>query len=343
MLFDALINVCANDHTTTPQPKLSNQAPVSSLLVALVGGGGKSSTAFRLAQQAQSRGMKVLITTTTKMYLPSESQCDTIIDIENLIYQIDSVSDFLDTSSESDTGNKKSAIGSHLNIAESAASETLTYCDINSASRSISSTHYTPLSFLPASLCFCYQNKLELIENKDKNTKEIKVSGLSFVEIEMIKNAAIFDLIIIEADGAKHLPIKAPSRHEPCIPPNVDIVIAVTGCEVINQEIEPALVHRWTDFQYITQCQAGDKLAHQVLARLIAHKDGMFKQVPTSARRVWLINKVDLASNYVAVQTLVKDLVKHGVPLDAIWLASMQAANPMIEVLTRDSITTISE
>ncbi|WP_342749862.1 hypothetical protein [Photobacterium indicum] len=29
---------------------------------------------------------------------------------------------------------------------------------------------------------------------------------------------------IIEADGAKCLPIKAPSGHEPCIPINLDMV-----------------------------------------------------------------------------------------------------------------------
>lgn len=343
MLFDALINVGANDQTLALLSNSLRQATASSLLVALVGGGGKSSTAFRLAQQAQARGLKVLITTTTKMYLPSANQCDTIVDVESLLYQIDSLSDVVDTRLESDTANKKSAIESHLKFANCAISETLSHGEKDPTTIAISQEHYTPLLIAPASLYFCYQKIVKPIESKEKYIGKTKVSGLSFAEIEKIKQAAIFDLIIIEADGAKHLPIKAPSRHEPCIPPFVDTVIAVTGCEVINQKIDPALVHRWGDFQYITQCQAGDMLAHRVLARLIAHKDGMFKQVPASARRVWLINKTDLASNYIAVQSLAKDLVKHGAALDAIWLTSMQTANPMIEVLTRDSITTTSE
>ncbi|ABZ75221.1 conserved hypothetical protein [Shewanella halifaxensis HAW-EB4] len=334
MLVDALINACANDQTITLQSKLSNQAPVPSLLVALVGGGGKTSTAFRLAQQAKARGMKVLITTTTKMYLPSESLCDTIIDSENLIYQIDRLSDVVDTQPESYTVNKKNTIVSHLNILKPATLEAVSHRETNSVLNPVSPTHYTPLSIPPASVYFCYQKKLKPLENKEKNTDKIKISGLSFAEIEQIKNAAIFDLIIIEADGAKHLPLKAPSRHEPCIPPYVDIVIAVTGCEVINQKIQPELVHRWVDFQDITQCQAGDKLDRRVLARLIAHKDGMFKHAPANAKRVWLINKVDLASNYVAIKELAKSLVKQGVPLDVIWLASMQTANPIKEVIT---------
>ncbi|MGF1873002.1 hypothetical protein [Photobacterium indicum] len=58
------------------------------------------------------------------------------------------------------------------------------------------------------------------------NTKEqTKVSGITPNLAEQLKNTSPFTVFIIEADGAKCLPIRAPSGHEPCIPMNLDMVI----------------------------------------------------------------------------------------------------------------------
>lgn len=300
-----------------------DQAQASTQLLALVGGGGKSTTAFVLARQAKARGLKVLITTTTKMYQPSSDQFDTIIDAENLSYQIDS----------------------HDSSASQAARRTFIFSTVAPGSGDTTESapsqarHYTPSPWPTANICFCYQDIIEDPENKEKN----KVTGLSFDMLDKLKSAALFDLIIIEADGAKHLPIKAPSGHEPCIPSFVDTVIAVTGCEVINQKIDPRQIHRWTDFQHITRCKAGEMLDQQVLGRLIAHEDGMFKHAPNRAKRVWIINKVELSPNYIAVKALAMALLRQVMQLDVICLANMQASIPIKEVMTKRSITMSDE
>lgn len=57
------------------------------------------------------------------------------------------------------------------------------------------------------------------------NTKEqTKVSGITPNLVEQLKNTSPFTVFIIEADGAKYLPIKDPSGHEPCTPINLDMV-----------------------------------------------------------------------------------------------------------------------
>ncbi|MEI6859715.1 MAG: selenium cofactor biosynthesis protein YqeC [Shewanella sp.] len=300
-----------------------DQDHASTQLLALVGGGGKSTTAFVLARQAKARGLKVLITTTTKMYLPRPYQFDTIIDADYLSYQIDS----------HDSSVSLSAPRAFISTTASPD------CGDTTELYPLKPRHYTPSSSSTASIYFCYQKIIEDIENKERN----KVTGLSTTMLDKLKSVALFDLIIIEADGAKHLPIKAPSGHEPCIPSSVDTVIAVTGCEIINQKIDPRLIHRWTDFQHITQCKAGEILDQQVLSRLIAHKNGMFKHAPKKAKRVWIINKVELSDNYPAVRTLAMGLLKQEMKLDVICLANMQAFMPIKEVMTKRSITKSDE
>jgi probable selenium-dependent hydroxylase accessory protein YqeC len=45
-------------------------------MVALIGAGGKTTTLFRLANELRDRGLKVLVTTTTKIYKPTKPHVD---------------------------------------------------------------------------------------------------------------------------------------------------------------------------------------------------------------------------------------------------------------------------
>ena len=42
------------------------------------------------------------------------------------------------------------------------------------------------------------------------------------------------DYVLVEADGAKRLPLKAPAAHEPVIPKETELVIAVAGLDGIG-------------------------------------------------------------------------------------------------------------
>ncbi|MCW8331172.1 putative selenium-dependent hydroxylase accessory protein YqeC [Photobacterium sp. SDRW27] len=249
-------------------------------VISLVGGGGKTSTAFWLAEQFKQQGHCVLVTTTTKMYLPEENQAD------HFIY---------------DNQHNTSLIAQLKN------------------------------KLSDQSITFCYKN---IINSNNKNTKN-KVSGVTSELIDELKSDCPFTVLIIEADGAKCLPIKAPNGHEPCIPISSDMVIGVTGAEVIHTQAEPERIHRWNTFSALTQCVAGDSIDHRVLGNLIEHPQGMFKQAQKQAIKIWLINKIDLAPNYSSLQQLAKQVMTQTNQLDAIWLAAMNSQTPIKEVLIR--------
>ena len=46
------------------------------------------------------------------------------------------------------------------------------------------------------------------------------------------------DAVFLEADGAKHLPCKAPAAHEPVLLPQSDIVLAVAGLSAVGKPLQ---------------------------------------------------------------------------------------------------------
>ncbi|WED29614.1 putative selenium-dependent hydroxylase accessory protein YqeC [Vibrio sp. DW001] len=252
------------------------------LVISLVGGGGKTSTVFWLANQFKKKGHHVFVSTTTKMYLPDSEQTDNFINLHDT--------------------NEQLITYQHLNLLE-------------------------------PSITFCYKNK---IKTDSKNNK-IKVSGVTSQFIDNLKNDSPFTVFIIESDGAKCLPIKAPNRHEPCIPNTSDIVIGVTGAEIIHTRAIPERIHRWDTFSALTQCLDGELIDHRVLGNLIEHQHGMFKHAPKDAIKIWLINKLDLATDYDKIVTLANKIISQTTTLDAIWLATMNSHTPIKDVLTRNS------
>ncbi len=58
-----------------------------------------------------------------------------------------------------------------------------------------------------------------------------QVVGLGREALDAIHGAGLFDSILVEADGARGKPLKAPAPHEPVLPSRADCVVAVVGAE----------------------------------------------------------------------------------------------------------------
>lgn len=62
-----------------------------------------------------------------------------------------------------------------------------------------------------------------------------KIRGLSEEDIRKLKQIA--DVLLIEADGSRHLPLKVPAEAEPVIPEETDLVIVVAGLSGVGRPI----------------------------------------------------------------------------------------------------------
>ncbi|WP_413701810.1 selenium cofactor biosynthesis protein YqeC [Psychromonas sp. KJ10-10] len=256
------------------------QAHKAPITISIVGAGGKTHLARWLTYFFKKQGKNVCVTTSTKMYLPDDTEYDNIIQWDETI----------------------------------------------------------PFETIPiqrnkhiANTTFLYTQKLT-----DQTLNDpIKVKGLPLTVLEKIHQASLFDVIIVEADGANHLPIKAPAGHEPCIPQCSNIVFGVTGAEAIFAKANSQSIHRWQQFSQVTGCLEKMQIGHSVLKRLLNHSQGMFKNAPEQAMKMWVINKYDLATEPQALLSLAEKLIVDEPNLSCIWLTQLNKADPIKKVLSK--------
>ena len=192
-------------------------------VTALIGGGGKTTLMYTLAEELKSRG-KVIICTSTKIKLPE--QYPTLFD-----------------ASEDDI---RAALETH---------------DI---------------------LCVAEKS----VEDK------LCAPKLPFEAL-----AQIAPYVIVEADGAKRLPLKAHASHEPVIPAAAQRVVMVIGIDGIGKRIAETC-HRPTLYAQIAGVSEDDIVTPELAAKVI-NAEGFGDRI--------FINKVESAEAYDAAIALAKE------------------------------------
>ena len=86
------------------------------------------------------------------------------------------------------------------------------------------------------------------------------------------------DGVFIEADGAKHLPCKAPAEQEPVLLPQSDIVLGVAGLSALDQPLHK-VCFRLEQACALLQAEPETLLTPELLAQLLASHRGGRKQV----------------------------------------------------------------
>ncbi|WP_243372704.1 selenium cofactor biosynthesis protein YqeC [Geotalea sp. SG265] len=120
-----------------------------------------------------------------------------------------------------------------------------------------------------------------------------KLQGFPPEAIRTFEDSGLFDWVVVEADGAARKPLKAPAAHEPVIPENTSIVVALAGLEVLGRPLGEEMVFRSELAGELMQLSPGETITVPALARLLAHPSGAFKGAPAQARRFVFLNKAD--------------------------------------------------
>lgn len=149
-----------------------------------------------------------------------------------------------------------------------------------------------------------------------------KARGFQPAVIDALVERPECDVILVEADGARGFPLKAPDEHEPCIPECSCSVIAVMGGHTLGKKTGANNVHRWPQFAGITGLRADVPLQLRDLIRLVQHPQGAFKNAPPASRRIWFINRFSQCENNVDENELIQPLLQGDV--DAVWLGDAQ-------------------
>lgn len=99
--------------------------------------------------------------------------------------------------------------------------------------------------------------------------------------------------LLIEADGSRGHPLKAPGKHEPPLPDFVDLVLVVAGLTGLGRPLTDEFIHRPEIFSHLSGLPLGAAVTPEALARVLTHPQGGLKNIPASARKVALLNQAD--------------------------------------------------
>lgn len=240
-------------------------------VVAIVGGGGKTSTLYRLAAELAEPGTgRVVVTTTAKMLLPREGDADGL---------------FL-----------------HRDFDALAAYHTET---------------------LP------YLRRIVVAPDLHDTRDGWKLDSAPLDWPRRLADLPRVANVLVEADGSRHLPLKAPAEYEPPIPPDADMVVVVAGLDVIGELLDDEHVHRAARAAALAGQPLGSPVAAETMARILTHAEGGLKNVPPGARVVALLNRVTPDTLPLARDVARRILAAPG--YDAALIGAVQEDDPIWE------------
>ena len=165
--------------------------------------------------------------------------------------------------------------------------------------------------------------------------------------------------VLVEADGSRMRPVKAPAAHEPVIPPEATLVVPVAGLDALEGPIETVahraeLVVKMTNDELRIRNEEGrvasdewqlagndqrpttnDRwLTPEGLAQVLTHPDGGLKGVSEGARVVPFLNKVDSAARLDAARAAAR-LMLYEPRVERVVLGAVQTEQPVGEVWRR--------
>lgn len=228
-------------------------------IVALVGGGGKTSLMWRLASELAKKNKKVLVTTTTHIMPPVDES-------------------------------------KHLLVTD----------DLDKAVMTV-------------------QKKLKngQIFTLGTGFKGEKLVGIDPDWVERL--AGFVDYILIEADGARKKPFKAPADHEPVIPAETTTVISVVGIDALGKVLTEENVFRSEIISRISGTAIGDEIDEGTIASVVVSEQGSRKSVPKHARWLVCLNKVDTLEQLQSADMVAK------------YILAKQPFVPVIATCTKDT------
>jgi len=156
---------------------------------------------------------------------------------------------------------------------------------------------------------------------------DFRVAGLGFDDLQKLwRLAEEKDChLLIEADGSRRLPVKAPADHEPPIPQWVDVVAVSVGLSGLGKPVDDEHVFRLENFLSLSGLTQGQLLNSEALIKVLSHENGGLKNIPPTAKRVAILNQADTPTQYEAAVAMADELLR---VFDMVLVNSFKMATP---------------
>jgi molybdenum cofactor cytidylyltransferase len=117
------------------------------------------------------------------------------------------------------------------------------------------------------------------------------------------------DWVVVEADGSRMRPVKAPADHEPVVPKETSLLIPVVGIDALAGPIRE-VAHRPERVCEITGLGPEETLSEEALAGLLTAERGGLKSAPLGARVAVLVNKVESGAQWESARRIARCVLR---------------------------------
>ena len=158
--------------------------------------------------------------------------------------------------------------------------------------------------------------------------EESRVTGLEPETLARLRDFATQRRLplLIEADGSRLRPLKAPAAHEPALPSWVRQVGVIAGLSGLGKPLESSFIHRPERFAALSGLSAGETVTPAALARVLLHPEGGRKNIPVEARKAVLLNGAATSQRQAQGRYLAAQLLP---AFDAVLVADLHADDGM--------------
>lgn len=242
-------------------------------VVAFVGGGGKTTAMFRLAEELVAQGKHVVTTTTTRIF------------------------------------------AAQLRLAPEVQRLEIGGLEIGALQRALARSGH-----------------VLVVGNESEDGKAF---GIDPALVQQLIALDAVDAVLIEADGSRMRPFKAPAEHEPVIPECATLVVPIVGIEVVGKLLDNANVHRVEQVARLAGIAQGTTLTAEHVARVIGDAQGGLKNTPVNARVIPFLNKVETETQLAEAQHIARLLLQNDA-IDAVVIGSLHnQPTPVARLETR--------
>ena len=186
------------------------------------------------------------------------------------------------------------------------------------------STHLMQNQISLADKHFIVKTKEDIVNKTEPDKNEVtlfcgeinddgRVSGLTIEildELNKISKEKGIPLLL-EADGSRRLPIKAPDIHEPPVPPWTENVVVCVGLSALDNNISKTVVHRPQIFTKVVGKEIGEKIENIDVIKLFSSEQGSLKNIPKGAKKIALLNQADNTHLISRAENIAAELIKH--------------------------------
>ncbi len=249
-------------------------------IITIVGAGGKTSLMFS-ASSLFRKDYKVLVTTTTHIYVPDKNLYDEMIMLSDI--KDDKVS------RENQKYNNENCNNENHNNEK--------YSDIIKNNKNgvyVIGNYIVNNSNLNTSNCNIDGSKVNLP----------KIKGLTFNQLDKI--TPYFDIVIIEGDGSKEKPLKGWRDLEPVVYNKTTKTIGVVDISSVGLYINEENIHRLDKFLEIINEDSQNTVNLTHIKNMILNKNGLFKIY--KGEKILFINKVENINNEIHALNLIKNI-----------------------------------